>query len=345
MKKFLSFVTSLILYQTALAQHFDIDTIFTDKISIRAITVYDGKVWYAGTDSKFGYVNLNNKADRKQIKLSDDHLQFRALAQTRDHFFAINVESPARFFKIDKKTLQVSTVFRDENKDAFYDALAFDGARGVALGDPYDNCPTIQLTHNSGKDWRKVNCDMLPKMLPGEAHFAASNSNIVLHSKQIFIVTGGTMSRVLYSADFGKHWTAFGTPILSGETAGIYAMDKVFEPKPFAIVVGGDYRDQSANQNNIAVSRDGKNWKTVASGANSGYRTDVKIRPGSGGKEIISVGDGDISYSNDYGETWRVVADKKNLYAAAWVDARTVVVAGKDSIIRLRLIDGAAASL
>jgi hypothetical protein len=37
----------------------------------------------------------------------------------------------------------------------------------------------------------------------------------------------------------------------------------------------------------------------------------VKYRPDSGGKEIIAVGDGDISYSNDFGKTWKVISEEK----------------------------------
>jgi hypothetical protein len=33
---------------------------FNDKISIRAIELYDNKVWYSGSDSKFGFVDLKD---------------------------------------------------------------------------------------------------------------------------------------------------------------------------------------------------------------------------------------------------------------------------------------------
>ena len=73
-------------------------TILNDKISIRAIQIYNGKVWYSGTDSKFGYVDLKNPENQKQIVLSDQKLQFRTLAQDKKYFYAINIESPAYFF-------------------------------------------------------------------------------------------------------------------------------------------------------------------------------------------------------------------------------------------------------
>ncbi|WP_435522348.1 hypothetical protein [Chryseobacterium indoltheticum] len=75
------------------------ETILNDKISIRAIELYDNKVWYSGTDSKFGFVDLKNNKTQKQIKLSEKKLQFRTLAQNKDAFYAINIESPAHFLE------------------------------------------------------------------------------------------------------------------------------------------------------------------------------------------------------------------------------------------------------
>jgi hypothetical protein len=43
------------------------ETILNDKISIRAIEIYDNKVWYSGTDSKFGYVDLKIQPIRNRL--------------------------------------------------------------------------------------------------------------------------------------------------------------------------------------------------------------------------------------------------------------------------------------
>jgi hypothetical protein len=102
MKKLVLFSLTIIS-SFLLSQKFTIDTLLTDKISIRAIQIWDGKVWYAGTDSKFGYVNIKDKSDKKQIKLSDKKLQFRTLAQNKKSFYTINIESPAYFLKLIKK--------------------------------------------------------------------------------------------------------------------------------------------------------------------------------------------------------------------------------------------------
>jgi hypothetical protein len=76
----------------------NIETILNDKISIRAIELYNHKVWYSGSDSKFGYVDLKDYKKQKQIKLSEEKLEFRTLGQDKTSFYAINILSPGRFF-------------------------------------------------------------------------------------------------------------------------------------------------------------------------------------------------------------------------------------------------------
>lgn len=111
MKKIISIVLLSVGMNIFSQQVKSIETILNDKISIRALEVYDHKVWYSGTDSKFGFVDLKDPKKQKQIRLSEDKLQFRTLAQDKNAFYAINIESPARFFKIDKKRPQVADCF------------------------------------------------------------------------------------------------------------------------------------------------------------------------------------------------------------------------------------------
>lgn len=337
MKKFLPF---LLLFFTAFffAQTASFEILLNDKISIRAIEIWDGKVWYSGTDSKFGYVDLNNPKKQKQFRLSEKKLQFRTLAQDKESFFAINIESPAYFFKIDKKTLNHQILYTDTAKTAFYDALAFDGQNGVALGDPYGKCMNILITSNSGKDWNTLPCKKEYEVGEGEAAFAASNSNIYLHQKEFWFVTGGKKSRQFYSHSMGDKLFGKEVGFVNGSsTTGIYSLD--IEPNTrFGVAVGGDYKKQSENINNIATTLNGgETWQLQASGQNAGYMTCVKIKPGSKGREIIAVGDQHISYSSDFGKTWIKISDEKGLFVCEWTDQNTVVFAGKDRIIKMKM--------
>ncbi|AZA54373.1 WD40/YVTN/BNR-like repeat-containing protein [Chryseobacterium sp. G0201] len=338
MKKLLPFLFSFLGILTFSQQVESLTTILNDKISIRALEVYDGKVWYSGTDAKFGFVDLKNFNNQKQIKLSEKKLQFRTLAQDKTSFYAINIESPAYFFKIDKKSLKSQTIFTDTIKTAFYDALHFvnnDLAYAFSDSDK-DNNLKLAVFNSKGKNkWYVIENGR--KLNPGEAAFAASNTNIASTKNYLWIATGGKASRILRLTFKNEKFEIFETSFIQGESSqGMYSID--FLNDKFGVAVGGDYTKQDANINNIATTNDGgKTWQIQASGQNAGYTTCVKIKPNSKGKEIISVGDQHISYSSDFGKTWKKISDEKGFFVCKWLNKNTIVLAGKDKISLFKL--------
>ncbi|MBV6881372.1 glycosyl hydrolase [Epilithonimonas ginsengisoli] len=316
------------------AQKFKMDTLLTDKISIRAIQLWDGKVWYSGTDSKFGFINLKDRSDKKQVILSEKKLQFRTLAQDETDFYMINIESPAYFFKVDKKTLKSEIFHTDSAKTAFYDSFVIQSKNlGISISDPNEDGFPKYFNFNNSKNYEVLN---YPKYDKGEAHFAASNTNIAMNKSMVWIATGGKKARIFkFNWSNPYVWEVFETPFIQGTSSqGIYSID--FHDKNFGIAVGGDYTKQADNINNIATTNDGgKTWQIQASGQNAGYMTCVKFRPKTKGREIVAVGDQHISFSSDYGKTWVKISDEKNLYACEWADKNTLILAGKDKIVRL----------
>lgn len=334
MKKTLPFLV-FFLGIFSFSQQVSFETIFNDKISIRALQIWDQKVWYAGTDSKFGFVDLKNPKNQKQIRLSEEKLQFRTLAQNKNYFYAINVESPAYFFEIDKKDLKSKTIFKDTIKTAFYDALHFVNDNLAYTFSDSDATNNLKLAVLKNGKWSLFKNDVV--LNKGEAAFAASNTNIASTKKYLWIATGGLASRIIRLNFKTEKFEVFSTPFIQGESSqGMYSID--FSDDQFGIAVGGDYTKQADNVNNIATTHDGgKTWQIQASGSNAGYMTCVKIRPGSKGKEIIAVGDQHISYSADFGKTWKKISDEKNLYVCEWIDQNSVVVTGKDRIAIMKL--------
>ncbi|MCS3869158.1 hypothetical protein J3D55_002074 [Chryseobacterium ginsenosidimutans] len=311
-----------------------LETIFNDKISIRALEIYDNKVWYSGTDSKFGFVDLKNSKNQKQIKLSDEKLQFRTLAQDENSFYAVNIESPAHFFTIDKKSLKYQNGFSDVSKAAFYDAFHFvNNKLAFAFSDTDDN--RLKLTMYKNGEWSFFSNNI--KLNEGEAAFAASNTNIASSKKYLWVATGGKSSRILRLNFKTNKFEIFNTPFIQGESSqGMYSID--FLDDKFGVAVGGDYTKQDANINNIATTNDGgETWQIQASGQNAGYTTCVKIKPNSKGKEMISVGDQHISYSSDFGKTWTKISEERGFFVCEWVNENTVVFAGKDRISLMKL--------
>ncbi|QWT87500.1 glycosyl hydrolase [Chryseobacterium sp. PCH239] len=321
---------------TAFSQQVEsLETILNDKISIRALELYDNKVWYSGTDSKFGFVDLKDYKNQKQVRLSEEKLQFRTLGQNKTSFYAINIESPARFFKIDKKDLKSQVIFKDTAKTAFYDALHFVNDKLAYTFSDADKDHLLKLAVYKDGKWNMFKNNVT--LNDGEAAFAASNTNISSSKKYLWIATGGKASRILRMNLKDDKIELFNTPIIQGESSqGMYSID-FFEDR-FGIAAGGDYTKQDANINNIATSNDaGKTWQIQASGQNAGYTTCVKIKPGSKGKEIVAVGDKHISYSSDFGKTWTKISDEKGFFVCQWIDANKVVLAGNDRIAVMKL--------
>ena len=338
MKKSVGLLLFLCCLNFYFSQKVEFQTLLKDNISIRALQIDDGKVWYSGTDSKFGYVSLKDSADKKQMRLSDENLQFRTLAQNKTDFYAINIESPAYFFRIDKKSLKSEIIFKDTAKTAFYDALHFDGKYFFTFSDPEDN---LKLKFARFGDAKNFKINFLNKGLldlkKGEAAFAASNTNIASSKNYIWIATGGMASRIIRMNLKTREIQFFETLFIQGTSSqGIYSID--FLDDHFGVAVGGDYTKQTENINNIATTDNGgKTWQIQASGKNGGYKTCVKIRPNSKGKDIIAVGDQNIEFSSDYGKTWKTISEEKGLYVCEWIDENTLVFAGKDRIVKMKI--------
>lgn len=91
-----------------------------------------------------------------------------------------------------------------------------------------------------------------------EAFFASSNSNIDIIENNVWIVSGGSTSRILFSNDLGESWTVFNTPVISGvPMKGAYTLD--FNTTSEGIIAGGDYDNKSNSEANKAFTTDGGN--------------------------------------------------------------------------------------
>ena len=224
----------------------------------------------------------------------------------------------------------------DTTKTVFYDAFVFAQAknRGIAICDPNEDGSSKNLIFTYAS--RKNPKTEFPQYFPGEAHFAASNTNIAMQGNWVWIATGGMKARIFkFNWSHPFTWKVYETPFVQGiSSTGIYSID--FYDKNFGIAVGGDYTKQADNVNNIATTNDGgQTWQIQASRQNAGYMTCVRFRPKTKGKELVAVGDQHISFSSDYGKTWTKISDEKNLYACEWLDKNTLILAGKDKIVKM----------
>ena len=314
-----------------------IDTLFKEKISIRAIIVDSDKLWYAGDNGQVGFIDIRTTLNsNKQIVKDNLKLEFRSIAKTSKNIFLNNIGSPAIVFKINKKNLKEEIVYTETNEKTFYDSMQFwNDQEGIAIGDPTEDCFSILLTSDAGNTWNKLSCESLPKLMEGEAAFSASNTNIVAKGNNTWVVSGGKKARVFFSADKGHTWNVYDTPIVQGkDMTGIFTAD--FYNDKIGIIAGGDYEVPKQNFQNKAITFDGgKTWKLLAENSGFGYASCIQFVPNSKGKGIVSVGLTGLHYSFDGGNSWKQLSSDSTFYTIRFLDKYTAFAAGKNKIVKI----------
>jgi photosystem II stability/assembly factor-like uncharacterized protein len=312
------------------------DTILQDKISIRAVLIQGETIWYAADKGRFGSYNIINRQKTEHTIPKDPlSIEFRSIAKTSDNIFLLNVGNPALLYRISKDGNQ-QLVYQENGEKVFYDSIQFwNDKEGIAVGDPVEDCLSIIITRDGGNTWYKILCTTLPKVVNGEAAFAASNSNIVIKGNKTWIVSGGKKSRVFYSPDKGKSWQVFETPIVQGlEMTGIFTSD--FYNKKLGFIAGGNFEAPNQNSGNKAFTADGgKTWNLTAENQGFGYASCIQYVPDSDGNELVCVGTSGLQYSADSGKTWKQLLPAKKLYTIRFIDASTAVAAGQNIMLLL----------
>jgi photosystem II stability/assembly factor-like uncharacterized protein len=309
-----------------------VETIFEDSLSFRAIEIMDNSLAFAANKGTFGNIDLITKQVRTN-RLKQDSIwpEFRAVSHTKTDFFMLSVASPALLYKTGNNGMEL--VYREEGQDVFYDAMTFwNDNEGLAVGDTMNGCLSIIITRDGGHSWTKIPCSELPEGSETEGAFAASNTNIKTIGDKAWICT--TSSTIYFSADKGKSWEVFTTPIENKKpTQGIYSID--FYDENLGMAIGGDYTDPSAKKANKAITRDGgKSWELIADGQEPDYKSCVQFVPNSVGNGIMAVGISGISYSSDMGESWTKLSDA-SFYTLRFENDSIAYAAGKNRIAKL----------
>ncbi|MEO9503277.1 MULTISPECIES: WD40/YVTN/BNR-like repeat-containing protein [Nonlabens] len=317
----------------------EITPILTDSISVRALDYGNGNYWYAGSKGSYGSIDVTTGSPtRGLIKLNEDEdVEFRSIATTSNYTYILTAGNPALIYKIAHKDGAVEHVYTEVEERVFYDSMKFwNDDEGIAMGDPMGGCFSIIKTYDGGKTWGKLQCTELPDFVPGEAAFAASNSNIKILGDQVWLVTGGAMARVIYSDNRGSNWQIFNTPIIAGgEMTGIYAVD--FYDKDLGVIIGGDWNKKEDNKYNKAITRNGgKSWNLLSNDAGPGYCSDIIFIPDTNGQELLAVGSPGIWWSGNQGKDWKQLSDK-GFYTVKMIDSMNGYLAGNNRISSFKI--------
>jgi photosystem II stability/assembly factor-like uncharacterized protein len=222
-----------------------------------------------------------------------------------DEAVIMGIDRPARIFRTTDGGRTWALAFTDDTPGIFLDGMAFfDDRNGLAFGDPMDGRFFLIATPDGGASWTPLPAASRPAAREGEAAFAASGTSAFARLRDVWLVTGGTVSRVWRSEDRGRRWEPVASGLLQGlSSAGGFSV--AFLDRRSGIVVGGDYRAEAAPAGNAAVTADGgRTWAPVGDRRPGGFRETVAFAPGAKPPVAVTVGPSGSDVSLDLGRTW-----------------------------------------
>jgi photosystem II stability/assembly factor-like uncharacterized protein len=336
MKKLAFILLGLVLSSKLYSQEYKWQNVKVDiKSSFRALSVVDDKVaWVGGSKGWIGRSRNGGKTWSFQQVKGFEELDFRSL-YAFDSVTAIvaNAGFPAHIFRTTDGGKNWTSVYQNENKDAFIDGLDFwNNKKGVAYGDPINGKMLLISTIDGGLTWKEFSDIQRPNLKEGEASFAASGTGIrCLAGKKILITTGGKVSRIWVSNDEGETWRAIEVPIIQGiESAG--AFSSYFWKGKNGIVVGGDYKNDAQTGQHVYITEDkGKTW-TLPIKPTRGLRECVEFL---GDDNLVAIGPQGADTSNDAGMIWAPLSDEKEFHVVRKAREGSLIVAAGNGKIGL----------
>lgn len=296
--------------------------------SFRGLDVENSKViWASGTGGTVIKTVDGGKSWKVMKVPGAEELDFRdieAFGEKTAFVLSIGNGAASRIYKTSDGGETWKLQFTNDTEAAFFDSIAFwDEKHGIAQSDPVDGRYVLYTTED-GESWKRIPAESSPQAKEGEAAFAASGTCVVSHGRNgVFLITGGTDARVLFSGDRGRTWSSSKAPLISGESAtGIFGIAMRGNK---GVIVGGDYTKPDHNDSNIAYSTDGgKSWQTRRKANSFGYRSGAAFVTD---KTIVIVGTGGSDISFDAGETWQGI-DTENYNVVAAKGKKAVWAAG-----------------
>ncbi|WP_316831953.1 WD40/YVTN/BNR-like repeat-containing protein [Pedobacter aquatilis] len=303
------------------------------KTSLRGLSVVNDKItWVSGSNGAVGKTTDGGRTWQWTKPKGYEKLDFRDIeAFNEKEAVIVNAGSPAYILKTTDGGESWIETYKNADTAIFLDGLGFwDKNKAIIFGDPIDNRMKLLKTTDAGKSWTDVSSNLSISLAKGEAGFAASGTTIkTLSGGKTWVASGGTVSNIYYSADYGTSWQVFKCPIWQGENStGPFSMD--FYDAKNGIVVGGNYVKDKENTNNVLLTNDGgKNWHKPETPV-SGYRSGVTYIDKN---TLIATGTSGTDISVDSGKNWMHISDISFNAVQKAKKGRVVLLAGNKGFI------------
>lgn len=327
--------------------------------SLRGLCVVDENVAWASGSGGTVLRTIDGGQTWVNVSVDDaDKMDFRDVHAFDEKVAVIvNAGQPAVFYRTENGGDSWKEVFRHENENSFFDAVAaISSSHLIAMSDPVDDRILLVESLDGGKSWQELPADRRPKKLEGEAGFAASGSNMIVDKEtgNIFLALGAHVegkesnsSRVVVSADGAKTWTEFHVPMMRNPSSGIFSLTCLPEVplnqltdneatdtiSGVCVMVGGNYLDPEDDTNNVAVGPIGDTKNVmVPTQKTRGYRSGVTHTFIGERLILIAVGPDGTDVSFSCGTKWQALNDE-GFHAVKSVQNGTVWASGADGRI------------
>jgi photosystem II stability/assembly factor-like uncharacterized protein len=301
--------------------------------SLRGISVVSDQVaWVSGSNGYIGKTTNGGK-DWEWIKPQGyEKLDFRDIeAFSEKKALVMNAGSPAYILLTTDGGKTWKTTYQNIDSAIFLDGMGFwDQKNGIVFGDPIHNKLQLLKTRDGGINWQNISEHLAMEMKNGEAGFAASGTSIkTLGKGKAWIATGGTVSNIYHTDNYGYTWKRYSCPIWQGENStGPFSLD--FHDSSNGIVVGGNYVKDKENINNVLLTKDGGKTWTKPQVPVSGYRSGVLY---AGPQLSIAVGTSGVDVSTDDGKNWRHLSDLNLNAVNKAKNGKLILMAGNKGLI------------
>ncbi len=309
--------------------------------SLRGLSVVNDSVaWASGSGGWVAHTRDKGKTwDWKQLT-DYAKLDFRDIeAFSATTAVMVSAGTPAVILRTDDGGTTWKEAYRNAAPEIFLDGMDFwDEQRGIIYGDPIADKMQLLKTSDGGITWTDISSSLRIAMEKGEASFAASGTTIrTQKGGKVWIATGGSRSRIFYSADYGAHWEAFPCPIIQGgDSMGPFSI--AFLDGKTGIAAGGDYKRDTLRTNTLVLTANGgKSWKSPLKGP-GGYRSCVEYITKT---TLVAVGTSGVDLSHDGGKTWEFFSsDSYNTVRRAKSGTWTLMAGSRGKITAIDPLQG-----
>jgi photosystem II stability/assembly factor-like uncharacterized protein len=308
----------------SLAQTYKLKELTSGKnTSMRGLSIVsDSIAWVSGSNGHVGKTLDGGKTWEWTQPKGYEKLDFRDI-EAFDKFKAIvvNAGSPAYILS----TIDGGKTWRQNYKNTdsaiFLDGMGFwNTQEGMIFGDPIKNKMQLLKTADGGLTWQDISDKLKEELKVGEAGFAASGTTIRTGANgNVWIASGGSVSRIFYSGNYGNKWKVYDCPIIQGESStGPFSI--AFYNSRKGLAVGGNYLKDKENSNNVVLTTNGGKTWTKPKQQVFGYRSAVEyitaqicFATGSSGTDLST--DGGMTWSNISTQNFNAIqkAKKGNL--------------------------------